>query len=68
MTPETYKALSKLAGETVSDINHRGSFAMIGFSGDDKPSFVKQVSDLYYFDLLMCFYDSIMITDVNVKR
>ena len=49
MTTETYAALSKLAGETVLDIDNRGSFAMIGFSGDDKPSFVKQVSDPLLF-------------------
>lgn len=49
MTPETYDVLSKLSGTAVSNIDFRGSFAMIGFSGDDKPSFVKQVSDPLLF-------------------
>jgi hypothetical protein len=46
MTDEAYAALSRLTAKPVTSIDHRGSFAMIGFSEERNPSFVKHVSGL----------------------
>ena len=43
MTQDAYNALSDVAGENIATIGYRSSFAMIGFSEKQKPSFVKQV-------------------------
>ena len=47
MTSDGYNALSKLAAQSITSINHRGSFALIGFTDEEKPRFVKQVSLLF---------------------
>ena len=47
MTPDGYKALSKLSAQNITSINRRDSFALIGFTEEDKPSYVKQVCLLY---------------------
>ena len=43
MTSKGYQALSQVAAEDITSLNYRGSFALIGFTGNEKPSFVKQV-------------------------
>ena len=48
MTSEAYAALSKSVGTQITAIDYRGSFAMIGFSKPNKPSFVKQVCPIEY--------------------
>ena len=43
MTQEGYEAISKVAAENITLLNRRDSFALIGFTEEDKPHFVKQV-------------------------
>ena len=43
MTRDAYNALSEVAGEKIATLGFRSSFAMIGFSDKQKPSFVKHV-------------------------
>ena len=44
MTSEAYKALLTIGAKEPMKRDYRGSFALIGFSGNIKPGFVKQVS------------------------
>lgn len=44
MTSNGYKALLTVGAKTTMKKDYRGSFALIGFSGNPKPGFVKQVS------------------------
>ena len=46
MKPVGYKALSQVAAENVASIKYRESFALIGFTGKEKPFFVKQVCQI----------------------
>ena len=43
MTLEGYNALSQVAAEHITSVEYRESFALIGFTGEEKPYFVKQV-------------------------
>ena len=43
MTNEGYQSLSQVAAEYITSLNYRDSFALIGFTENEKPSFVKQV-------------------------
>ena len=43
MTLEGYNALSQVTAEDITTIEFRESFALIGFTGEEKPYFVKQV-------------------------
>ena len=45
MTNEGYQALSQVAAEDITSLGYRDSFALIGFTGKEKPTFVKQVCD-----------------------
>ena len=47
MTPQGYQTLLKIGAVEPMYQDVRGSFALIGFSGPGKPSFVKQVSDSF---------------------
>ena len=44
MTPAGYKALLTLGAKGPMKKDYRGSFALIGFSGNPKPGFIRQVS------------------------
>ena len=54
MTPEGYQALSQVAAEDITSVGYRSSFALIGFTENKKPSFVKQVCH----ELEKCFFFS----------
>ena len=43
MTTEAYDALSQIAATDIGSVDFRGSLALIGFSEQTKPSFVKHV-------------------------
>ena len=52
MTNKGYQALSKVAAEDITSLDFRDSFALIGYTGTEKPSFVKQVChklEKYFF-------------------
>ena len=52
LTNKGYQALSQVAAEDITSLNFRDSFALIGFTGKEKPSFVKQVChklEKYFF-------------------
>ena len=44
MTSDAYKALLTIGAKKPMKNDYRGSFALIGFSGNLKPGFIKQVS------------------------
>ena len=52
MTREGYQALSLVAAEDITSLDVRDSFALIGYTGKEKPSFVKQVCH----ELEKCFF------------
>ena len=44
MTADAYRALLTIGAKEPMKRDFRGSFALVGFSGDMKPGFVQQVS------------------------